>query len=46
MLVRDPIERLLRVDSGGSIRVPRTAGIGTKPGVLDHVIERQNRVDS
>jgi len=34
-----------RVDSRGSIRVPRTAGIGTKPDVLDHAIERQDGVD-
>jgi hypothetical protein len=29
------------VDSRDSIRVLRTTGIGTKPGVSDHAIERQ-----
>jgi hypothetical protein len=35
-------EWLLRVDSRGWIRALRTAGIGTKPGVLNHGIERQD----
>jgi hypothetical protein len=46
MLVRDPIEGLLWVDLSRPIVVPQMAGIGAKPGVLDHAIERQDGVDS
>jgi len=41
-----PGEGPLWVEPSGSIRGPRPAGIGPKPGVQDHAIDRQDGVES
>jgi hypothetical protein len=39
------VEWLLRIDSRGSIAAPLTAGTSAKPGVQDHTIDRQDRLE-